>query len=255
MIGVFDSGVGGLGVFSHVSASLPRADIVYVADRANAPYGSRSLDEVRFIATGVARGLIDMGATTVVVACNTASAAALHHLREAQPETTFVGMEVAIKPAIPRTNSRVVGVLATEATFQSELYDSVVRRYAAGTRVVTAACPDWVDLVERGMTDGAEVDAAVRRRIEPLLDSGADTLVLGCTHFPFLRKSIAAVAGATVSIVDPAPAVARQVARVHQDRGAGIRRLMSTGDPTALENQARALIGFGNREPALAFPR
>ena len=254
MIGVFDSGVGGLAVLRHVLELLPNADVTYFADQARAPYGTKTLNEVRAISLAIASELIEFGATTVVVACNTASAASLHDLRTAFPKTRFVGMEPAIKPAALETRSGVIGVLATAATFQGELFESVVRRFAGEAEVLTAACPDWVDLVEDGVLTGELAEKAVATRLQPLCDRGADTLVLGCTHFPFLRPVIEAFAGPLVTIIDPAPAVARQVARVHRNGGNGALTLMANGDIERLARLAESLVGIHEPRTVLAFP-
>lgn len=253
MIGIFDSGIGGLGVLIHVRRLLPAADIVYVADHARAPYGTRSLKEVADISADISGRLIEKGAQTVVIACNTASAAALHSLRAEFPNTSFVGMETAVKPATMETRTGVIGVLATAATFQSELYESVVQRFGGDATIRTAACPDWVEMVESGIIDGPAVEHTVRAKIEPILEEGADTLVLGCTHFPFLLSSIEAVAGPNVTIVDPAPAVGRQVARLDPGSGSGELSLMSTGDPGRFEELVRKLGGLELSLSALAF--
>lgn len=256
MIGVFDSGVGGLGVLSQIRVEMPDADLIYAADQARAPYGPRSLDDVADAANQVTSWLLDNGAETIVVACNTASAAALDHLRRAHPDTTFVGMEPAVKPAALTTTTGVIGVLATEATFQGELYSSVVRRHATGTTVITAACPDWVGLVERQETNGPRARALVADRVTPMLELEADCLVLGCTHFPFLTKLIQEVAGEDVKIIDPAPAVARQVKRVQpRESGNGSLTLATSGDPSNFADQVTRLIGFEPRETVLALPR
>lgn len=249
VIGVFDSGVGGLSVLRHIPRHLPEADILYLADQARAPYGTRSLSEVEEISMSVSGSLIGAGATTIVVACNTASAAALDTLRLEFPATPFVGMEPAVKPAVGSTASGVIGILATGATFQSERFASVVRRFAGGARIEIAACPEWVTIVESGRRDGPDVETAVRARLEPVLAAGADTLVLGCTHFPFLIDIISRVAGPTIRVVDPADAVARQVARVHKGTGSGSIRLTTTGDADRLTSQARLLV------PELGLPR
>jgi glutamate racemase len=229
VIGVFDSGIGGLGVLRYILQDLPNADIIYIADQGNAPYGPRPLSELADIAADISRRLIAQGASTIVIACNTASSAALHSLRQTFPGTRFVGMEPALKPASVGTKSGVIGVLATEATFQSELFESAVHRFAGNSEVTTAACPDWVELVESGVVEGPEAEAAVRARVTPLLEEGADTLVLACTHFPVLAPLITAVVGPDVAVVDPAPAVARQVARVYDVQGTGNVRVSTTG--------------------------
>ena len=253
VIGVFDSGVGGLSVLRHIPPLLPGADILYLADQARAPYGTRGLDEVEGIAIEVSQSLIAAGASTVVVACNTASAAALDTLRVEFPTIPFVGMEPAVKPAVGSTASGVIGILATGATFQSERYASVVRRFAGGAEIRVAACPDWVEIVESGDIDGREVEDAVRSRLTPILEAGADTLVLGCTHFPFLLDVISRVAGPSIRLVDPGSAVARQVARVHQGSGSGSLTLATTGDTEIFARQAARLVPELAASPVLAF--
>jgi glutamate racemase len=241
MIGLFDSGVGGLSILREVRRLLPRADLLYLADQAHAPYGERSLEAVRTLADRAAARLIDMGATTVVVACNTASAAALTHLRQRHPDVTFVGMEPAVKPAAAATRTRVVGVLATPATFQAEVFDDLVGRYAAGIEVIPRPCPGWADMVE---ANGARTDPAeIHRQVSPLVAAGADTLVLACTHYSFLADAIAAAAGPGVAVVDPAPAVARQTARVADGAGNGPIAYFTSGNAGRFAAQVAHLLG------------
>jgi glutamate racemase len=218
-IGIFDSGVGGLSVWREIARQLPGDDTLYLADQAHVPYGSRRLAEVRELAEGITRFLLDRGAKIIVIACNTASAAALHHLRRTFPQVPFVGMEPAVKPAVERTRNGIVGVIATSATFQGELFASLVARYAGDTRVFTQPCPGLVEAVEAGMLDTSETEALLRRCLAPLIEAGVDQLVLGCTHYPLLRPAIERVVGAGVAVIDPAPAVARQTARVLARRG------------------------------------
>ncbi len=213
-IGLFDSGVGGLSVWREVVRLLPGEDTIYVADQAHVPYGTRQLSEVRRLSEGITRFLLSEGAEIVVAACNTASAAALHQLRATFPETRFVGMEPAVKPAAAQSESGVIGVLATPATFQGNLFTSSVERYGGDTSVVTQVCPGLVEAVESGMLESAETRDLVRECLAPLIAAGADHLVLGCTHYPFVRRMIEEVAGSGVTVVDPSPAVARQVERV-----------------------------------------
>lgn len=254
MIGVFDSGVGGLGVLAEIRRLMPDVDLVYVADQGRAPYGPKSLDEVAGISEEIAGWLIARGSETVVVACNTASAAALEHLRRSHPRTRFVGMEPAVKPAASATATGIIGVVATAATFQGELYASVVARHAPEVKVLTAACPEWVALVEAGATTGARTRQAVEACLRPMLESGIDALVLGCTHFPFLRALIEEVAGPGVVVLDPAPAVALQTSRVHRGSpGGGLLRLYTSSDPRRFEVLARGLAGIQPTEPALAW--
>jgi glutamate racemase len=255
MIGIFDSGVGGLTVYQEVRRLLPQAEIVYLADRGNAPYGDRSLAEVGAIAAACTEHLLHLGASMVVVACNTASAAALHPLRAQFPGVPFVGMEPALKPAAAMTRSGVVGVLATAATFQGELFSSLLDRYTAGLEVITQACVSWAEMVEAGVVDGDGATQEVNRYLSPVLDRGADTLVLGCTHYPFLQNTIATIAGPQRPIIDPAAAVATQVARVATEPGTnGRTTLQSTGDPTTTRAIMSKLTGLDLGVEAVTLP-
>ncbi len=249
-IGVFDSGVGGLSILREIRDQLPTEPVIYVADQGHVPYGPRSIEQVREFSFGVCRFLMAQGVKLIVIACNTASAAALHPLREAFPHMPFVGMEPAVKPAARATQTGVIGVIATETTFQGELYASVVGRFAQGVRVETQACPEFVTLVEAGETDTPAAHDIVRRRLAPLLAAGIDQLVLGCTHFPFLKAAIQAEIGPGVTLVDPSPAVARQVGRVldthglrHHGRAAGQVIYTTSGDVAAFRCTLRALLG------------
>jgi glutamate racemase len=253
MIGVFDSGVGGLSVLREIRRLLPEADLLYLADQGRAPYGVRSLEEVAAMSAQVSEWLLEQGATSIVIACNTASAAALHRLRAEHAGVPFVGMEPAVKPAAIETSTGVIGVLATAATFQGELFASVLERHGSGMTVLTRACPRWVELVEAGIVAGEAARAAVTTCIQPLLGSGADTLVLGCTHFSFLAPLIADVAGVGVRIVDPGPAVAQQVGRVAPDSVGSARTVLATsGDPVAFTSLAADLAGIVPTAPVLA---
>jgi glutamate racemase len=213
VVGVFDSGVGGLSVWREIARQVPYADLIYLADQAHCPYGARSRDEIRSLAEGITAFLVGRGADVIVVACNTASAAALHSLR-ARFQVPIVGMEPAVKPAAAHTQSGHVGVIATQVTFQGELFASLVERFAQGVKVHTQVCPGLVERVEADQVKDDETLALLRRYLDPLLEAGVDTLVLGCTHYPFLRPAIAHVVGSSVTIIDPAPAVARQAGRV-----------------------------------------
>lgn len=248
-VGVFDSGVGGLSVVREMVAQMPGQPLVYLADQAHAPYGQRSLAEIQALSEGVTRFLLDRGSRLIVVACNTASAAALHWLRHKHPDTPFVGMEPAVKPAAERSKTRHVGVMATRATFQGELFASLVDRFGKDVTVHTQVCPDLVPLVEAGELNTERARAAVRSYVEPLCRAGVDQLVLGCTHYPFLRQLIEEAAGPDVEIIDPAPAVARQAARVLAQNGwltraaAADRIFYTTGDPERFSAALRNLLG------------
>ncbi|HUX75653.1 MAG TPA: glutamate racemase [Anaerolineae bacterium] len=247
-IGVFDSGVGGLSVWREIARQLPHERTLYLADQAHVPYGSRQLAEVRELSAGITRFLLDHGVKIVVIACNTASAAALHYLRRAFPHVPFVGMEPAVKPAVERTHNGVVGVIATQATFQGELFASLVARYAAGVRVLTQVCPGLVEAVEAGRLDTPETEARLRQALTPLIEGGVDQLVLGCTHYPFLRPAIERVVGTNVAVIDPAPAIARQTGRVLARRGlaadpvAGHHVFYTSGDAAAFSTMIQRLV-------------
>ncbi len=218
-IGLFDSGVGGLSVAREIMRQLPAHPLIYLADQGHAPYGQRPLAEIRDFSGEITRFLLAQGSQVIVVACNTASAAALHWLRREFPDVPFVGMEPAVKPAVERTRTHHVGVIATAATFQGELFASLLERYASDVIVHTQICPELVPLVEAGELDTPAARAAVEAYLAPLTAAGIDELVLGCTHYPFLRPLIEAALGPDVDVIDPAPAVARQTARVLAQRG------------------------------------
>lgn len=250
MIGVFDSGVGGLSVLREIQAVQPQADLVYVADRARSPYGTKSLAEVEAISLDVAGWLLDRGATCLVVACNTASAAALDSLRDRYPDVPIVGMEPAVKPAALASRTRKVAVFATATTFQGRLFASVVDRFAEGIEVLTRACPEWVQLVESGQVDGPKVEAAVDRALDSMITRDADVIVLACTHFSFLRPVIERLSG--LDVVDPAAAVAAQTARVAPHRrGKGTLTVAASGDTDEFSRLAAALASV--TEPVIPF--
>jgi glutamate racemase len=217
-LGVFDSGVGGLSVLRAIRQQLPNETVVYLADQQHVPYGPRPLEEVRAFAEGITRFLLRQNTKLIVVACNAASAAALHHLRQRFPAMLFVGMEPAIKPAAEQTRSRRVGVLATPATFQGALYASVVERFAQDVTLFQATCPGLVTLIEQGDLDGPPTRAILEEALQPMLAAGIDTIVLGCTHYPFVIPLIQSIAGPQVRVIDPAPAVARQAGRLLQSQ-------------------------------------
>ena len=260
-IGIFDSGVGGLSVWREVARLLPACDIVYVADQAHVPYGPRQLAEVRRFAEGVTRFLLDAGCDVVVVACNTASAAALHPLRAAFPGVPFVGMEPAVKPATENTRTGHVGVIATQATFQGELFASLLERFATGVDVLTQICPGLVEAVEAGALDTPETARLLEDCLAPLKDAEVDQLVLGCTHYPFLRPVIEGIVGPEVEVIDPAPAVARQTARVLARRGvyaageAGRHTFYTSGDGPAFAAMVERLIGSQEQVGTLVWDR
>jgi glutamate racemase len=220
-IGIFDSGIGGLTVTAAIRQALPRERLLYFGDTAHMPYGPRSLQEVKAFSSAITDALLAQGAKAIVIACNTASAAALGSLREAHPNVPFVGMEPAVKPAVEHTRSGVVGVLATAATFQSELYATIVERFAQGVTVLRQPCPGLVQAIESGAFDTPGTEALLRAWLEPMMAQGIDALVLGCTHYPIIRPLIERIVGPDVRVIDPAPAVARQLQRVLDQHGLG----------------------------------
>ena len=208
----------------HLQRLAPQEHLLYVADQAHVPYGSRAAVDIQAYSAGITRFLLAQGAKVIVVACNTASAAALTYLRDAFPDVPFVGMEPAVKPAALSTRSGVVGVLATPGTFASPRYASLMTRFASDVTVLEDPCIGLVDQVEVGEVDTAATAALIRQVVRPMLLQGADTLVLGCTHYPFLEPLIARIAGeeapdVAVQIIDPAPAVARQTLHVLDELG------------------------------------
>ena len=249
-IGIYDSGVGGLTVWSAIRELLPQEDLLYFADQAKVPYGLRPLEEVQSLAEGVTRYLMNEGAKLIVIACNTASAAALKHLRALYPDFPFVGMEPAVKPAAEQTLSGKVGVLATPSTFQGELYASVVERFAHDVQLYQNTCPGLVQQIEKGYLDTPKTRRILEEALEPMLKEGVDTLVMGCTHFPFVIPLIKKIAGEEVRVIDPAPAVARQVRRVLEGQGllaerekVGKSTFLTSGDKGKLEALLPKLIG------------
>ena len=252
-IGVFDSGVGGLSVLRAIRELLPSQPVIFLADQAHVPYGIRSLEEVRQFSHSITRFLLSEGARLIVVACNTASVAALKTLREGFTDIPFVGMEPAVKPAAEQTHSKVVGVLATYATFQGEMYNSVVERFAQGVTILQDHCPGLVAQIEKGNFGGLETEKILRNALEPMIEHGVDTVVMGCTHYPFVIPLIQKITGPSVKVIDPAPAIARQVQRMLEARGwlpaaitlAGVE-FITTGD----EKEFTRLLPYFSKEPA-----
>lgn len=234
-IGVFDSGVGGLSVLRLIRQQLPGVPVLFLADQAHVPYGPRSLEQVRFFSEAITRYLLGHGCQLIVVACNAASAAALQFLRQKFPGTPFVGMEPAVKPAAEHTQTGVVGVLATPATFQGALYASVVERFAAGVTLLQHTCPGLVAQIEAGQLDTQHTRRILEDALGPMLAQGIDTVVLGCTHYPFVIPLIQQIVGPAVRVIDPAPAVARQVGRLLEAHG------LMVHEPQPLSRNAASL--------------
>jgi glutamate racemase len=212
IVGVFDSGVGGLSVLHHIRAALPDARLIYVADSAHVPYGDKPASYIEQRAIAISEFLTGRGAQAIVIACNTATAAAAAALRS-RFALPVVAMEPAVKPAVAATRSGVVGVLATTGTLESARFAALLEKYAGDVEIVTQGCPGLVEQVECGDLDGQQTRALIERYTAPLLARGADTFILGCTHYPFLAPMIRDVAGNEVALVDTGAAVARELRR------------------------------------------
>lgn len=243
-IGVFDSGVGGLSVLREIRRELPSEDLLYVADSGHAPYGDKSPEAIEARAAAISRFLIGEGAKAVVVACNTATGAAARLLRARYP-VPIVAMEPAVKPAVELTRSGVVGVLATRRTLASDSFSDLLGRIGGAAEVLLQPCPGLVEQVEAGDLDGEATRALLRDYLGPLIERGADTIVLGCTHYPHLKPLIGELAGPGVAVLDSGAAVARQVRRRLVSAGLlaaegrrGSERFWTSGCPVA----TRALV-------------
>ena len=254
MIGIFDSGVGGLSVFREIRKVLPDEKYIYYSDNAHCPYGEKSKEYIIGRARKITRFLLDKGAEIIVVACNTATAAAISTLREEFP-VRFIGMEPAVKPAATSTRTGVVGVLATAGTLKADKYLNTREKYKEGVRIAEHVGQGFVELVESGEISGERAESIVHDSIKPLLDEGADRIVLGCTHYPFLAETILKVASEIapdrkLEVIDPAPAVARHLVEVMKEEGLlekdrvpgfGIS-LYSSGDGRILKETYETLI-------------
>ena len=244
-IGVFDSGVGGLSVLRALRCALPGAAFRYVADSGHGPYGERSDAFVIERSLYLAHHLLAHGAGLLVVACNTATAAAVEALRSALPDMPIVGVEPGVKPALAITRNGRIGVMATRGTLASERFARLLaEQQRTGVEFITQACPGLAQALEDGDADSAAVRALVERDAGALRDQQVDTVVLGCTHYPFAGAAIAAVLGGAVTLVDTAPAVAEQCARLAQDSGSGSVQLQTTGDPQRLQQIATRWLDF-----------
>jgi glutamate racemase len=238
-VGVFDSGLGGITVLREIRKQLPGEDCLYVADSRVAPYGTKPPGVILDRAMRICEFLIEDGAKTIVVACNTASVVALPELR-ARYSVPFVGIVPAVKPAASLTRTGVIGVLATPVTTDSGPLAKLIEDFAYGVKVMTQVCPGLVPMVERGEIAGPAVEELLGFCLQPLLDAGADVIVLGCTHYPFLSEAIGRICGSEVVLVDPSAAVARQLSRVLNERellneqAAGASVYYTTGEPGEL---------------------
>lgn len=238
LLGVFDSGLGGISVLREIRQVLPRESVLYYADNAWCPYGLRSPEEIRERSRLITGHLIGQGSKAVVVACNTASAMAITDLREAFPATPIIGLEPAVKPAVARTRTGNVGVLATPRTVMGERLRWLIETHAEGVTVHTVAAPGLVELVEAGTLQGLEVRDALQPLLDPMLEAGVDVIVLGCTHYPFLREAITAYVGPGVAIIDSGAAIANRARWVLT--GAGLLQPFVEGWTSTLDFQTSA---------------
>ena len=251
VIGVFDSGLGGLSVLKELVSTLPQEDFIYVADSAHCPYGGQSAEAITSRARAITEFLLEQGAKLIVVACNTATIAAIETLRAEFP-ISFVGMEPAVKPAVAASSTGTVGVLATGAALKGEKLHRLIAAHAGKVRVLTQPCPELVEQVERGDLDSATTRALVEKYSAPLLAEGADVLVLGCTHYPFLRPLIQEVVGPGVTLLDTGAAVARRAAALlvlegntkPADAARGKLQFFTSGDAGEMSRIATAICGI-----------
>jgi glutamate racemase len=250
-IGVFDSGVGGLSVLREIRAQMPNEHLIYFGDQAHVPYGPRPMEQIQNFSESITNFLLGQHAKIIVVACNTASAAALKSLREKFPTVKFVGMEPAVKPAAEKTQTGRVGVLATPATFQGALYASVVERFANGVELFQNTCPGLVRQIEKGELNTPATRGILENALLPMLEKNIDTVVLGCTHYPFVIPLIEEIAGKHVRVIDPAPAVAKQVHRLLEADGAlnqngaeGTLRFITSGEVDSVQRLLSTLLGI-----------
>ena len=213
-VGFFDSGIGGLSILEEFKRQCPNESTFYIAYSANCPYGNKSPQEIIARSDALTRFLLSKGCKMIVVACNTATAAAIDFLRGKYPSVPFVGLEPAIKPAALVSRSGIVAVIATMGTFNGRLYNETKARFAKNVSVIATVADEFVELVEQGETTGERAEEIVREKIEPLVKAGADCIVLGCTHFPHLRPLIEKAAGKAVRIIDSSTAVAAQAKRI-----------------------------------------
>ena len=248
-IGIFDSGVGGLSVWREIAHLLPAEDTAYFADQIHVPYGPRDEHELRRYAGAITRFLLERGCKAIVVACNTASAAALKFLRENHPNIPTIGMEPAVKPAAAATRTRVVGIMATPATFQGRMFQATAGRYAQDITLINQICDGLAERIESGELASDSTLAALRSHLAPILAAHADVIVLACTHYPFVIDAIRAIVGSTVQVIDPAPAVARYLKSVLAEGGAlttrpraGAHQFYTSGAPSSFNSALTHLV-------------
>lgn len=247
-VGAFDSGVGGLSVLREMVKVLPNENFIYLADQKNVPYGKKTLEQVKQFSEINTRYLLAKGAKIIVIPCNTATGAALDYLRKTFPNVPFVGMEPAIKPAAELSKTRKVGILATAGTFKSQRYGSLIERFGKGIEVIQNPCLGLVELIEAGKIETSITRDFLKKVTTPMLKEGVDTIVLGCTHYPFIQPILEDFFPKGIKIIDPAPAVARQVKRRLEKldllgaKKKGSVQFYTTGNIRLFRNQIEQLI-------------
>lgn len=239
---------------------MPQENIIYFGDQGHVPYGPRLLKQIQDFSEGITRFLLAQNSKIIVVACNTASAAALKYLRETFPDVQFVGMEPAVKPAAEKTQTGKVGVLATPATFQGALYASVVERFANGVELFQNTCNGLVQQIELGNLNGDETKKILEDALHPMLEKNIDTVVLGCTHYPFVIPLIERIVGEKVRVIDPAPSVAKQVKRLveagemaNQSGQDGKVRFITSGEADSVKSIIKVLLGIESEVEAVTW--
>jgi len=241
VIGVLDSGVGGLSVLREIRALLPNQNITYIGDNAWCPYGNKSYSEIRERTFALTDFLIAQGAEVIVIACNSATIVAIEALRTQYP-IPFIGMEPGVKPAAALTNTGTIGVLATEASLRGDKFHHLVARHAQDIRVITQPCPKFVELVEQGVLTGPGIDAAIDEYTSAMLAADADILILGCTHYPFLLPALKARLPDNIRFIDTGDAIARRVEQqIISNSPEPQIKLLTTGDPEKIATLARSL--------------
>jgi glutamate racemase len=263
-LGLFDSGLGGLSVLSAIREALPMADMVYVADSAHAPYGEKTDAYIADRSRQIAQFLLTRGADVLVVACNTATAAAVHELRQQWPEVPVVGIEPGIKPALAASGTQCIGVLATPATLRSQKLQRLIETHGQGAQIVLQACPGLAKEIELGALDSPRLRELVESFSAPVRQAKVDTVVLGCTHYPFVAPLFQQALGEHVRLIDTAHAVARHTARLGQALHAsatraapkdtrGLTELWSSADPALLTQVAQRWLGLNTQSNKLLF--
>jgi len=259
-IGIFDSGLGGLSVYREIRSLLRAEDVIYFADNAYCPYGTRSPHEINQRCEVISRMLLGMDVKVVVVACNTASSVAIWHLRETFPGVEFIGLEPAVKPAVERSRTGKVGVLATPRTVAGERLRWLIERFSNGVEVRSVAATGLVELVEAGVLSGDDVERALQPLLDPMIEAGVDEVVLGCTHYPFLRDAIQRYLGPEIDVIDSGKAIAQRsrflLAEVHaltSRTTAGRFRLLTSGESGSVADVASTLLGYQVAATSLAL--